>query len=82
MDSEDSSTSALRQLLPDTREAAPREASIKYMEPDFCELFVRGLAGLEPIRHQVQSAKAASGEAPRDLSDEEAAEIRAFGDTG
>jgi hypothetical protein len=37
---------------------------------------------VDGIRHQVQSAKAASGEAPPDLSDEEAAEIRAFGDTG
>ncbi len=37
---------------------------------------------MDRIRHQVQSTKVASGQAPRDLSDEEAAEIRAFGDTG
>lgn len=36
---------------------------------------------VDGIRHQVQSAKMASGDVPRDLSDEEAAEIRAFGDT-
>lgn len=36
---------------------------------------------VDGIRHHVQSAKMASGDVPRDLSDEEAAEIRAFGDT-
>ncbi|EST19132.1 acetate--CoA ligase [Streptomyces roseochromogenus] len=35
---------------------------------------------VEDIRHHVQSSKMASGDVPRDLSEQEAAEIRAFGD--
>ena len=34
---------------------------------------------VDQIRHQVQSEKVSRGEAPRELSAEEAAEIRAFG---
>ena len=34
------------------------------------------------IRYRVQSAKVASGDVPRKLSEQQAAEIRAFGDTG
>jgi acetyl-CoA synthetase len=34
---------------------------------------------VEKIRHQVQSAKAAKGEVPRELSEAEAAEIKSFG---
>jgi len=34
---------------------------------------------VESIRHQVQSAKVAHGEAPRELTETEQAEIKAFG---
>jgi hypothetical protein len=34
---------------------------------------------VEKIRHQVQSAKVARGEVPRQLSDAEVAEIKSFG---
>jgi hypothetical protein len=34
---------------------------------------------VEKIRYQVQSAKLAKGEAPRELSEAELAEIRSFG---
>ncbi|OLZ65320.1 acetate--CoA ligase [Streptomyces sp. IMTB 2501] len=37
---------------------------------------------VEDIRHHVQSNKMASGDVPRDLSEQEAAEIRAYGDAG
>ena len=36
---------------------------------------------VEDIRHQVQSAKRASGEVPRELSEQEEAEIKSFGQT-
>ena len=37
---------------------------------------------VEDIRHQVQAAKAAHGEVPRELTETEAAEIKAFGSEG
>jgi acetyl-CoA synthetase len=36
---------------------------------------------VDGIRDQVQSAKRSSGEAPRELSEQEAAEIKRFGQT-
>jgi acetyl-CoA synthetase len=37
---------------------------------------------VEQIRHYVQAAKVARGEAPRELTEAEAAEIRSFGAEG